>query len=507
MKRLRLIVLGIFLSVSCLGQAQSKLSEYLAVIDALDLEDLRATMLQTSDQGLNPKSYWTDEMEWAYLRGGAGSPTLKTQANQNYLRLLQDVSLGMVNPELMGTDVKLPRKTFVTAKQLNVLLLTHGTRAGPLFESFTPQSPPYLALKESLKRISGYCNQNEWGAIPAVKKVLKLGAKNSSLPAIKNRLRQLGYNVPSVDDLFDGQTLAAINDVQWMLRFKPDGVISPNGKTWKYLNVSCQDRMRQVRLDMEKMRWFPQTFEDRYIFINLAMSYFSLVDKSKGSLYTMSFRTINGRPARKSPTMKDKIVYIIINPFWVVPPTIFREDKLEDIRNLRPWEISYYFDSHNYEVWNKSFTRRIDPSTIDWWRVDPNADTQIFIRQRPHYMNALGVLKFMMTNSYAIYLHDTNQRELFAEPQRLLSSGCVRIERPLDLAEYLLQGTPWTRDVIEKNTAKPGEVLDRETRVSLKQPIPVYMAFLTSQLSSDGVIRFAEDSYNQGHRLLQRGAW
>ncbi len=221
----------------------------------------------------------------------------------------------------------------------------------------------------------------------------------------------------------------------------------------------------------------------------------------------MSFRTINGRPTRKSPMMKDKVVHIIVNPYWVVPPTIFREDKVEEIRNLRYWEIRQYFESHNYEVWNRGFTRRIDPTTIDWWRLDPSADAQFYIRQRPHLMNALGALKFMLTNSYAIYLHDTNQRELFVEPQRLLSSGCIRVERPLDLAEYLLQGTQWNRQAIENVMAKPGEVLNKETRIVLKRPMPVYTTFLTSQLSSDGVIRFAEDSYNQGSRLLERGAW
>lgn len=506
MKTLSRIILCVCLSFPLLLKAQSKQSEYLEVVDALELEDLRATMTSVGPHGLNPKSYWTDAMELSYQQGPTNA-ALKNQANLNYLRLLQNIFSGVVDPESMGIDVKLAKKPFLTAKQLKVVLLANGTKAGPLFESFAPQSAPYLALKESLRKMSDYCLQAQWPALPVVKKTLKLGSKNTVLPALKTRMRQLGYNIPTTDDLFDGQTLTAVNDIQWMLRFKPDGKISPDGKTWRYLNTSCEERARQIRLDMEKLRWFPQDFGDRYIFINLAMSYFGLVDKSSGSLYTMSFRTINGRPTRKSPTMKDKIVYIIVNPFWVVPPTIFKEDKVEEIRNLMPWEVRNYFDSHNYEVWNNAFTRRIDPTTIDWWNLDPNDDNQFYIRQKPNYMNALGVLKFMLTNSFAIYLHDTNQRELFVEPQRLLSSGCIRVERPLDLAEYLLQGTNWNRDSLQKAMAKPGEVLNKETRVNIKNPMPVYMVFLTSQLSSDGVLRFAEDSYGQGTRLLQRGAW
>lgn len=505
MKSLRAIILCGFLLLSFPAHSQSNIDDYLNIIDEMNLEDLRTTMLSVARHGLNPQAYWTIPMEQMFL--GSGDPgLLKDLAAKNYLRLLRDISIGSVVPESMGKDVKIRSKIFITPAQLRTLALAQGYQAGGVLENLAPLSAPYLSLKEALRRISEYCQKGEWLPLPILKRELKIGSKNSALVPLKTRMRQLGYNVTS-DDVFDTGTLAAVKDIQWLLRRVPDGVISPGGKTWKYLNVSCQERQRQVRLDMQKLRWFPQVFEDRYIFINLAMTYFNLIDKSPDGPLTMSFRTINGRPARKSPTMKDKIVYVIINPFWVVPPTVFKEDKVEEIRNLPPWEINYYFQSHNYEVWNKSFTRRIDPASIDWYRLDPNSDAEFYIRQKPNYYNALGVLKFMMTNQFAIYLHDTNQRELFTDPQRLLSSGCVRLERPLDLAEYLLKGTAWNRAAIEKVAAKPGEVLDKETRVNLKQPIPVYMMFLTSHLSGDGVMRFVEDSYNQGSRLLQLGAW
>nr|BFD58379.1 hypothetical protein CKG001_04860 [Bdellovibrio sp. CKG001]BFD61808.1 hypothetical protein BdHM001_04890 [Bdellovibrio sp. HM001] len=505
MELIRLMVFWIVLSLSLLANAQTQ-KEYLTVVDRISLQDLREAMIRSGDHGVNAKSYWSDAMEATYLQD-SGNPNLKAQANLNFLRLLRDVSSGVVDPALVGVDVKLTRKPFLTVKELEEKLVVAASNPSILLEALSPQSPQYLALRDSLRKIDRICQAGEWGPLPKVKKTLKLGSKDPVLIPLKTRMSQLGYPMNNLDDVFDDKVFAAVNDIQWNLRFKPDSKISPGGKTWKYLNVSCQDRMRQVRLDMEKLRWFPQHFEDRYIFVNLAMSYFSLVDKTGGSLYTMSFRTINGRPERKSPTMKDKIVYLVINPFWVVPPTIFREDKVEEIKNLWPWEIRQYFDRHNYEVWNKSFTQKLDPASIDWYNMDPNQDANIYIRQRPHRMNALGSLKFMMTNSYAIYLHDTNQRELFAEPHRLLSSGCIRVEKPVDLAEYLMRGTAWDRRTIERYMAKPGEVLENETRVQLKQHMPVYLVFLTSQQSSDGVLRFAEDSYKQGPRLLRLGAW
>ena len=201
--------------------------------------------------------------------------------------------------------------------------------------------------------------------------------------------------------------------------------------------------------------------------------------------------------------MRDSLVTVILNPFWIVPPTIFVQDKVEEIKQLPQWQVNQYFASHNYEVWNKNFTRRLDPSSIDWWAIDANSDVDIYIRQRPNYLNALGVVKFELTNSFSIYLHDTNQRELFVEPNRLLSSGCIRLEKPLDLAEYLLRGTEWTRPMIEATVAKPGQVMAKDTRIPLKRPIPVYTAYLTSLMSSDGVIRFVDDTYGQNKKIMQ----
>ncbi|MNT29132.1 murein L,D-transpeptidase [compost metagenome] len=200
--------------------------------------------------------------------------------------------------------------------------------------------------------------------------------------------------------------------------------------------------------------------------------------------------------------MRDRLVQVILNPFWVVPPTIFIEDKVEELRWMTPNQVRAYFNLHNYEAWNQNFTRKLDPGLIDWWSMGPETDKTVFIRQKPHLGNALGVVKFLLTNSFSIYLHDTNMRELFVEPRRQLSSGCIRLEKPFDLAEYLLRGTEWTRAKIEATVAKPGEVLDKSTKINLANPIPVYIIPLTSQLTSDGILRFVEDVYDHNRTIL-----
>jgi murein L,D-transpeptidase YcbB/YkuD len=432
---------------------------------------------------------------------------LRPTVNREFLRLLKDLHLGSVDPQNVSRDVKLERKEFLSPKTLVTLSLAAGKSAQDLIEKVAPQNPPYLAVQEAMEKIYPTCISGEWRSITPVKQALRIYSRNPVIIEIKQRLKLLGYEISHMNDEFDADVLNAVVDIQWNMWIKPDGEISPNGKIWSFLAVPCMDRVRQLQADMEKMRWFPQYFESRYIFVNLAMSYFILYDGSTDWTRVQSFRTVNGRVARKSPTMRDEVVKVIINPFWIVPPTIFYEDKVRDLRDLNDAQIAEYFKSHNYEVWDSNFNRKLDPTSIDWKSISAGREApDILIRQRPHLGNALGVLKFDLTNPFSIYLHDTNQRELFNEPMRQLSSGCIRLEKPLDLAEYLLEDTPWDRKTIEANMAHPGEVLNK----SIELPVPknkrtsVYTVYLTSQISSDGVVRFVTDTYGQNASIRRQ---
>lgn len=477
-------------------------AEFLSLMEEFSLQEIRRTVGQISLHGLSPVVYWTPDMEQSYLKDpGNGNLWLRGKANENFLRLLQDVSIGGVDPQSLGTDIKVPRKDFMSLKELGMLIVTSSAQGDLIVNALTPKNIWYDSLKQSLAYLMPLCQTGQWRPLPQLRRELKLGLKAKEVPELKLRMRQYGYQITNMDDITDRDMINAAVDIQSNLRMKPDGKISPGGKTWRYLNTTCAQRVSQLQADMEKIRWLPPTFEDRYIFVNLAFSQFLLRDVRNGQPMLMNFKTINGRVERKTPMMKDRMDYIVFNPFWVVPPTIFLEDKLTEIRQLNYWQINRYFDSHQYEVWNRAFTQRYLPSSIDWWSIDEYTPLDIYIRQRPHLGNALGVVKFMLTNSFSIYLHDTNQRELFAEPNRLLSSGCIRLEKPVDLAEYLLQGTAWDRRTIEALLAKPGQVLTKDTKVPLTDRLPVYLINMTSQLNSDRVLRFTDDAYGQNNRI------
>jgi murein L,D-transpeptidase YcbB/YkuD len=485
----------------------SENGNYNSILNQFDIEEIRKGILASWKHGENPRSYWNESMEATFQRGGNLERTLRPQVNQAFLRLLKDLALGSVDPQSLTSDVKFVQKNFFTPQQLQVIALAAVGVEG-FIEKVSPQNAPYMAVKEAMQKLYPSCGNNEWKEIAPPNVILRLYSRHSVVIEIKNRLSLLGYKFKNKDDLFDGDLQAAVTDIQWGMRINPDGVISPKGKVWAFLSVPCLDRVRQLQVDMEKMRWFPQYFEKRYVFVNLAMSYFILIDQSNPDWErVMSFRTVNGRPARKSPTMRDEIVKVIINPFWVVPPTIFWEDKVNDLRNLTKPEIAEYFNTRHYEAWTGDFRRRVDPTTIDWAGISAGrANGDINIRQLPHLGNALGVLKFDLTNSFAIYLHDTNQRELFNEPARQLSSGCIRLEKPLDLAEYLLEDTPWDRATIASMMARPGEVMAKSTEIPVpKHKItPVYTVYQTSLMSSDGIIRFVDDIYGQNAAIRAR---
>ncbi|WP_413559831.1 L,D-transpeptidase family protein [Bdellovibrio sp. HCB209] len=477
--------------------------DYIPLFSNMSVDDIRTAILKSWIHGVNPSYYWKAEMEKSYQTGGSSASGLKSRADEAYLRLLQDVSVGSVSPALVGSDIKFVQKKFISPKFLQMIVNTNGNKPDLVMDSLAPQNPPYNSLKMAMSKIYPACSDGTWMPLKPIKKALKLNSKDPVVIDLKKRLVLFGYQITNLDDVFDKETQLAVNDIQWNLHWKPDGVISPGGRTWKFLNVSCKDRSRQLQADMEKMRWFPQTFPERYIFVNTAMTYFGLVDKTQSERFAMSFKAINGRFERKTPTMADSVVRVVLNPYWIVPPTIFIEDKVEEIKKLSYWEINAYFDSHNYEVWNKEFTRRLDPASINWWQYDSANDADIYIRQKPHMGNALGIVKFELTNSFSIYLHDTNQRELFSQANRQLSSGCVRLEKPLDLAEYLLRGTQWTRQAIESTVAKPGQVMTKDTKIPLKDSMAVYMGHITSQMFSDRVVRFTEDGYGQNTKILK----
>ncbi|MCB1811821.1 MAG: L,D-transpeptidase family protein, partial [Candidatus Competibacteraceae bacterium] len=201
-------------------------------------------------------------------------------------------------------------------------------------------------------------------------------------------------------------------------------------------------------------------------------------------------RVIVGRSKRPTPIFSADMSYLVFSPYWYVPRTIMVEDKLPILR-----KNPYALRKQGIRIF--SGNREIDPGSVNWSNVSKRSFSYS-MRQDPGKYNALGDIKFMFPNQHSVYIHDTSSPRLFERDQRAFSSGCVRIDSPVELAEYLLRDTKWDRDTIVKASQR-----GRERRVDLQTKVPVYMLYWTSWVDSDGTVQFRDDIYDRDTALAQ----
>ncbi len=380
-----------------------------------------------------------------------------------------------------------------------------------------PNFPEYRHLTLALANLRNLSDKS-WNKITPAGKELALGVQDPKVLEVKRRLIQLGYKVQTPQSpVFDQDLDKNLKSFQLNSGLKVDGTIGANfSKVLNHLNVPLEQRIKQIELNLERYRWIPRKMDKRYIFVNIAMTKFNLRDDSlwdeekkqwAPEAVRLQFRTINGRDVRKTPMMIRKISRVEFNPTWSVPPSIAIKDKLPILQ-----KDPTYLDQHKMylveQVKVDGKTRWLPVQNPDWTKIT-EADllsSRYMIVQKQGYDNALGVVKFPLDGqSFNIYLHDTNERNLFNDENRHASSGCVRLQRPLDLAVYLLKDKPgYSMDEILKIVPSATEPESRSTKVvSLTKPITVYLHYLTVSAKSNGEIGFADDDYGQDPILLE----
>ena len=222
------------------------------------------------------------------------------------------------------------------------------------------------------------------------------------------------------------------------------------------MNVSVTERIRQVELNLERWRWLPQQLGERYIVVNTAAFYLKVMEHGRKK---MEMRVVVGRPARQSPVFSAEMTYIVLNPYWNVPHKLAVEDILPKAKK----DVGYLIDK-NFKVFRgwKGDAEELDPQTIQWEAYSKHR-FPFRLRQEPGEKNALGRIKFMFPNQFAVYLHDTPQKSYFARAQRDFSSGCIRLEDARALAGYLLADTPnWLPETLNKNLEQKVDERTRE---------------------------------------------
>jgi murein L,D-transpeptidase YcbB/YkuD len=291
---------------------------------------------------------------------------------------------------------------------------------------------------------------------------------------------------PSGDpDLYDEALEAAVRDFQTRYGLEPDGAVGR--RTLQALNVQVAQRIDQVRVNLERLRWVAQELSDDYLLVDIAG--FSARLYLDGRI-AWSSRVVVGRLYRETPAFRATMRSIVLNPAWIVPPTILRKDLLPRIIDDRR-----YLEANEMHVLDAA-GREIDPSTIAWERYRSSVFPYRIV-QDPGPANPLGTLKFDMPNRYGVYLHDTPAKQLFERTQRAFSSGCIRLEKPHELAILLLDDPEsWGEEALR------AAIATGETRIlPVKRRVPVVALYLTAEADEAGAVYFRPDLYGRDAKV------
>lgn len=370
----------------------------------------------------------------------------------------------------------------------------HDLSAQDLSHQDAPVHKEYRDLEQAVQKLRlQLAEQGEWPMIPPQKTKLAMGDQSLAITALRARLQSGGYlKEPSdqPDDYFDSTLAQAVQAFQQQHGLEPDGVVGK--QTLAALNVSLAQRIEQIELNMQRWRTLPHDLGARHIRVNIAGFELTLLDHNKVILQS---RVVVGMRYRQTPNFSSDIHHLIFHPTWDVPHKLAVEDKLPMIQ-----EDPDFFVKNKFQLYERVDGRlqRINPNSIDWSEVSSHG-FPFHLRQLPGERNALGQVKFIFPNEFNVYLHDTPSRSLFSRSSRTYSSGCIRVERALELAYEILQHDKgWSHEQID-------EIIDmqKQRTVPLQEPIPVHILYLTAWVDAQGVIQFREDIYGRDRALAK----
>lgn len=452
--------------------------------ETAQLEALLEALDELRHDGLNPADYGWLELQ-ALLEDDSLEGLIQREhlATRAYLQALSDLRFGRLNAQevepLWHHQSRDPALEQDSLLQLSVAHL-HDPRAA--FEQARPDFLPYRQLRTAYMLLQQEIDSLDWQPLVSGP-LLRPGQFDAErVPVLRSRLLPQ-QPAPMQPSLYDETLVAAVRVFQQEHALNPDGIVGP--ATTRAFNYSPSDRLDQVRINLERLRWLAQEYEPHMLLVDIAGG---RIDYYRDGESVWQTRSQVGRSSRPTPQIKSRITHFTFNPTWTVPPTILRQDALPEIRR----DLSY-LERNRMRVLDTQ-GNRLDPESIDW--SNPGA---IMLRQDAGPGNALGRVAIRFPNPGAIYLHDTPSQRLFERDQRAFSSGCVRVEHALDLVALLAaDGQLQSHRSVDELVAS-----GRTQNISLDHPIPVLLAYWTASADEEGTVIFRPDIYNQDAKLLQ----
>jgi L,D-transpeptidase YcbB len=455
-------------------------------------------LASAGEQGLDPRDYDAEALGHRLAQALQG-PVL-TEAAQASLeaaltaalqRYLVELQSGRVDPRTIHANFNVDRR----APTDTLALLREAVTARRVVEALRqaePRLPMYARLRQALARYRGLADQPAWQAalppLPGGK--LAAGQAWAGLPLLGRRLEALG-DLPAgtpVPERFDSALVQALQRFQERHGLTPDGVLGP--ATLQQLNVTPAARARQIELSMERLRWTPLLKGPRMIVVNVPEFVLRAYEVHGGQVdVQLTQKVIVGKALNtRTPLFDEDMRFIEFSPYWNVPPSIAREETVPRLRRDPAYfeQQGFEFVTPGGQVVATLSAAHLDAVLHGGWRI----------RQRPGPKNALGDIKFVFPNNHNIYLHHTPAPQLFERDRRDLSHGCIRVEAPVALAQFVLRDDPaWTQERIRQAMAK-GE----SSTLGLKQPLPVLIAYSTV-VAKGGRVFFYPDLYGHDHLL------
>lgn len=461
------------------------------------INQLLDAIRKSSWEGLNPDDYHLESIE-ACLQRTVLTDT-SSMADWIQLDLLLTDACRLLASHLANgkTDKKTADpywhaagRDITNLQKTNPDSILKSGMVTPRLFRLTPHHREYLNLKRALVRYRKIEKMGGWKPFVTQKTKIEKGMTLPEVALLRRRLAvEQGAIKPDTDDdnLFDQTLLEQVMVFQQRNSLIADGVI---GKlSIDALNVPVDQRIRTIEANLERWRWLTDQPGHRHILVNIANFSIQMIDRHR-SIFTS--QAIVGRPLRETPVFSSLMTYLVLNPDWTVPPTILNEDVIPEVIN-NPSYLS------NKQMRVIAFDgSEVDPAIIDWNRATLSGFPYM-IRQNPGSLNSLGRVKFMFPNPYNIYIHDTPARSLFLRNERTFSSGCIRINKPLELALLLMDEQP------DINAEKISEMLESGVpkTITLKQPVPIHIVYLTAWADDNGIAGFGNDVYHRDEPLIQ----
>lgn len=353
---------------------------------------------------------------------------------------------------------------FIPRKRLNMVAVLDSFLKHK--EPYEPVNAQYGLLKKYLLRYYAMQRQGGWPALNSPVNKFQLGDSLPAIAAIKKRLFTMGdYTLPDTTALFTDSLKVAVQRFQQRYGLAADGIIG--GNTFKALNEPIEKRIRQILINMERLRWVPAQPPGDFILVNIPQFRLVVFEQGKPAF---SMNIVVGKEQHATVVFTGTIRQVVFSPYWNIPPGIMKNEVLPAIRR-----DPNYVARHNME-WHGNI-----------------------LRQRPGPDNPLGLVKFLFPNSYNIYLHDSPAKSLFDQQKRTFSHGCIRVAEAEKLANWVLRKQPeWT-------PARIRAAMDRhqEQFVNVKDPIPVFIGYFTAYVDATGQLNFRDDIYGHDQKLAE----